>query len=123
MMRETTKEDVLRRSQIRHFLSDQKMAFGVEYQVFKIWLAIVVILLVGAIQLGSVIFGLVAAVVMVGILIFFRNVSGKDAFARKKYLRYMRQANVYEPWPQVRREGISGNVHPRPLGFGRNRLV
>lgn len=116
-------KQALRRSHVRHFLSEQKMVMGVEYQIFKIWLATVLILLVGSIQMESIIFGCCALTCMFAVLIFFRKVSANDAFIHKKYMRYMRQANAYEPWPQVRKEGISGNINPRPLGFGRNRLV
>ncbi len=99
------------------------MVFGVEYQVFKIWLALLTIFIVGAIDIRSLVFGGVSLLGMVGVLIFLRELSKDDACTRQKYLRYWHQSNVYEPWPQVRQEGISGQIHPRPLGFGRNRLV
>lgn len=115
--------DEPRRSPVRHFLSDQKIVLGIESRLFRVWLVTLAILVLGAIMIHSLITGAIGIVAMLAAFVTLRNVTKNDPYARRKYLRYMRQASCYEPWPQIRRSLTGGRPGTRPLGFGRDRLM
>lgn len=115
-------QELPRRTPVRHFLSDQQIALGIEWRLLRLWFSLLAIVALGAIQVHSVAVAIIGALMLVLLFWGLRALARKDPFARRKYLRYMRQANVYEPWPQIRRH-LSGRINPRPLGFGRDRLV
>ncbi|WP_343548685.1 hypothetical protein [Ralstonia sp.] len=107
---------------MRHFLSGQKIAMGIEWRLLRLWFACAAILGLGALQVHSFMVAAIGSVMLAALFYSLRAMTRKDAFARTKYLRYMRQANVYEPWPQIRRHR-TGRINARPLGFGRDRLI
>uniref|UniRef100_UPI003BEF2EB8 hypothetical protein n=1 Tax=Burkholderia arboris TaxID=488730 RepID=UPI003BEF2EB8 len=112
-----------RRSPVRHFLSDQMIAMGIEWRLLRVWFSMIGIVGMGALFTHSLI---VAAVGLAGLMGFFfvlRRWTKNDPYARRKYLRYMRQADIYEPWPQIRRRWTGPGPNARPLGFGRDRLM
>jgi type IV secretory pathway TrbD component len=52
-----------------------------------------------------------------GAHIFLAWVTKKDAWARQIYIRYVTQADRYDPWPHAVQ-----NKNKRPEGFGRGML-
>lgn len=59
------------------------------------------------------VFGILA----VGVHLFLQGIFRKDPWLRPIYIRYMRQADRYDPWPEIEpRRGL------RPIGFGRDTL-
>lgn len=112
-----------RRTPVRHFLSEQKIVLGIESRMFRVWVVTLAILLLGAMMIHSWIVAAAGIFSMAAAFYTLRNMTKKDPYARRKYLRYMRQAGCYEPWPQIRRSWTGGQPGARPLGFGRDRLM
>ncbi len=113
----------VRRSPVRHFLSEVPMAGGIEWRLFRVWAAVSASVLLGAVMIASWILAATGLVVAVAMFYFLRNTTREDPLARRKYLRYSRQADVYEPWPQIRKSWTGSSPNARPFGFGRDRLL
>lgn len=59
----------------------------------------------------------VFAVLAVGVHLFLQGIFRRDPWMRMIYIRYMRQSDRYDPWPEIEpRRGL------RPIGFGRGTL-
>jgi type IV secretion system protein VirB3 len=59
----------------------------------------------------------VFAVLAAAAHVFLRGIFRKDPWLRPIYIRYMRQADRYDPYPEIEpRRGL------RPIGFGRGTL-
>lgn len=94
-----------RSSQIHFSLTQHRMVMGVGSEVFGLEAA----LLVMALNLQLLLLGLI----VIPLHLFFRWVYKIDPILMKAYLRYMKEADLYDPW--VRRHV----QEKRPEGFGR----
>lgn len=112
-----------RRSPVRHFLSEVPKAAGIEWRLFRVWLAFLAIVAFGSVMITSWMVAAIGAAALAGLFYFLRNTSREDPLARRKYLRYSRQADVYEPWPHIRKNWTGTAPNNRPFGFGRDRLL
>ncbi len=112
-----------RRSPVRHFLSEVPMAAGIEWRLFRAWIAVTASIILGAIMIASWIVAAIGMAASIALFYFLRNANREDPLARRKYLRYSRQADAYEPWPQIRKSWTGAAPNSRPFGFGRDRLL
>ncbi|MBW5286719.1 hypothetical protein [Burkholderia gladioli] len=99
------------------------MAAGIEWRLFRVWLAFLAIVAFGSFMIASWIVAGIGAAALIGLFYFLRNTTRDDPLARRKYLRYARQADAYEPWPQIRKSWTGATPNGRPFGFGRDRLL
>ncbi len=99
-----------RRTAVHRSLLEIKTIAGVEDR-----LAIANGTIAAALVLGLGLFAYLALAVALHLIL--ARVTREDPCARRAYLRYCRQADLYDPWPRVRtRQG------QRPDGLGRGML-
>ncbi|WP_186118627.1 hypothetical protein [Burkholderia gladioli] len=115
--------DTMRCSPVRHFLSEVPMAAGIEWRLFRVWLACTASVILGSVMIASWVVAAIGIAGLIALFYFLRNTTKEDPLARRKYLRYSRQADAYEPWPQIRKSWTGVAPNSRPFGFGRDRLL